>query len=538
MDFFAQSYLEKHSIIWALLLIWLVVLTVYQFFSNRVRPETIGQISIALGVMVFGHVLYQDPWRPAGLWGMGLLACLAAWTPQRTRLAAHPFAGVCAGLLFLVPAWLAYFSQADFEGKGFDAALAPWPILAATATLFLTGLFAKLFATQFVARYTAWPRSQFRLFDTALSMMASPAGAISPASAQANTMETIGERYFQATLWITLVVAVVLQVAHYREAFSSREATLLIGLEAALAVAWWKRGRERRSMAAYYLMQISALACFVSVRRHLMFTLMAAGHAWQYEYDVWTSLAFSVALAGARQALDLQPRAVRAPLVTGMVSLPVLALIWVLVHGLGVNMALLVVGLHSVLFAYLGKDDRESPYNIVALAGFVTFILITFYSKLHLRAVHAYIIPTGLGILILQELFRHRIAAEARNWIRLVTLMAMLGSSAYYALTDPSHEIVFNLTMIFLSLLCMVFGSLLRIRLYLAMGFAGLMVDLVSILYKVLVQMERSARMTIIGSLVLGIGAVLVFGAIYYKTNKDVLNAWVNKWRGKLAEWQ
>jgi len=106
MDFFAQSYLEKHSIIWALLLIWLVVLTVYQFFSNRVRPETIGQIAIALGIMVFGHVLYQDPWRPAGLWGMGLLACLAAWTPQRTRLAAHPFAGVCAGLLFLVPAWL------------------------------------------------------------------------------------------------------------------------------------------------------------------------------------------------------------------------------------------------------------------------------------------------------------------------------------------------------------------------------------------------------------------------------------------------
>ena len=116
--------------------------------------------------------------------------------------------------------------------------------------------------------------------------------------------------------------------------------------------------------------------------------------------------------------------------------------------------------------------------------------------------------------------------------------MAMLGSSAYYALTDPSHEIAFNLTMIVLCLVAMGFGSFLRIRLYLAMGFAGLMVDLVSILYKVLVHMERNARMTVIGSLVLGIGAALVFSAIYYKTNKGRFDAWIDKWRGKLGQWE
>ena len=168
----------------------------------------------------------------------------------------------------------------------------------------------------------------------------------------------------------------------------------------------------------------------------------------------------------------------------------------------------------------------------------MAFILVTFYSKLQLRAVHAYIIPTGLGVLVLQELFRDRINPEAKNGIRLITLMAMLGSSAYYALADSRHAITFNLTMIMLCLLAMGLGSFLRIRLYLAMGFAGLMVDLVSILYKVLVHMERSARMTIIGTLVLAIGAVLVFGAIYYKTKKASLDAWLDKWRGKLAQWE
>ena len=287
-------------------------------------------------------------------------------------------------------------------------------------------------------------------------------------------------------------------------------------------------------MAAYYLMQISAAALFASARRHLMLTT----NFWTYEHDVWASLACSFILAGARQALDAQPRPVRVPLLTTMFILPILALVWVMVHGLGINFALLVVGLHSVLFAYLGKGDRESPYNIIALSGFVVFIIMTFYSKLHLKAVHAYIIPVCLGILVLQELFRARIKSDTRNWIRLVCLMAMLGSSGYYALADPRHAISFNLTMIILCLLAMGIGSLMQIRLYLALGFAALMVDLVSLLYKVLVHMERSARMTIIGSFVLVIGAVLVFGAIYYKTKKAIVDAWMERWREKLKRWE
>jgi hypothetical protein len=243
-------------------------------------------------------------------------------------------------------------------------------------------------------------------------------------------------------------------------------------------------------------------------------------------------------LSGAKQVFDLQPRSLRVPLLTTMFALPAMALIWVIVHGLGVNMALLVVGLHSVLFAYLGRESRESPYNILALSGFVAFILMVFYSKFNLRAVHAYVIPVGLGVLVLQEIFRDRIKPDARNWIRLITLMAMLGSSGYYALVDPRYPITFNLTMILLCLLGMGLGSFLRIRVYLAMSFAGLMVDLISILYKVLVQMERSARMTIIGSLVLVIGAILVFGAIYYKTNKAKFDASVESWRARLAQWQ
>ena len=568
MDFLIPSYLDKYYVIWAILGIWLVMLLIHQFLPRKpdFEIETIGKIALVFAALIFAHIEYHHAWSATGLWAMAFGGILAALSPLRSAAVSetsrsnvqssredilvsgatvsesrlqpstNPVEQFCAGLLLLIPAWLVYFSQARLA-DGIITALEAWPILATAAALFLTGLFARLFPHYLASGYFRWRNVSATAGDSSLST--SDGERRSPPhfrlfDLSLSWLQSSGTRIHFSVIVLTLIVCCITQVAHYDLAFSGRENALLMLLEASLAVAWFYEGKRRQSMVAYYLMQISAVACFAALRRHLMLTT----NFWTYEYDVWASLAFSLALAGAKQVFDLQPRTLRVPLLTTMFLLPAMALVWVLVHGLGVNMALLVVGLHSVLFAYLGRQSRESPYNILALSGFVAFVLMVFYSKLHLRAVHAYIIPVGLGILVLQEIFRDRIKPDARNWIRLVTLMAMVGSSGYYALVDPRYPITFNLTMIILCLLGMGLGSFLRIRLYLAMGFAGLMVDLISILYKVLVQMERSARMTIIGSLVLVIGATLVFGAIYYKTNKGKLDVWVESWRRRLARWQ
>jgi hypothetical protein len=547
MDFLIPSYLDKHYVIWAILGLWLAVLIIHQFLPRKpdLEIETIGRIAVVFAAMTLAHILFHNAWSTTGLLAMALGGILGALNPVRSSSlpAAVPFASnpveqFFASLPLLIPAWLVYFSQVSLTSDTLtlEAALQPWPVLATTVAIFLTGLFARFSPEHLAPGYWRWRNisaaslspsdeeragvrghPQFRLLDMTLSWL-----------------QTSGTRVHLFVIVLTLVVCFTTQTTHYGAAFSGREITLLMLLEAALAVAWFYEGKRRQSMVAYYLMQISVVACFAAIRRHLMLTT----NIWTYEYDVWASLAFSLVLAGAKQVFDLQPRSLRVPLLTTMFALPAMALVWVIIHGLGVNMALLVVGLHSVLFAYLGRESRESPYNILALSGFVAFILMIFYSKLHLRAVHAYIIPVGLGVLVLQEIFRDRIKPGALNSIRLVTLMAMLGSSGYYALVDPRYPVTFNLTMILLCLLGMGLGSFLRIRVYLAMSFAGLMVDLISILYKVLVQMERSARMTIIGSLVLVIGAILVFGAIYYKTNKAKFDAWVENWRQRLAQWQ
>jgi hypothetical protein len=517
MDFLIPSYLPKEYVIWAFVIIWLGVLITHEFLREKIPAAIIGWIVAPLAALVFAHVLYHRPWSVIGLWGVGLGAILAAWHPVRYPRTASFNERLFAAVLPWLPVWLIYFSQSRFEEAGPPAAWERWPVLTALAAIFLTGLYVRFIAIHGAKAFQARPRSHLRLFDVSLVWF-----------------ETSGRVVFYSTLWLTLIPALVVQAFYYRTAFSPREIVLLILLEAGLAVAWYFEGKERPTLVAYYMMQLCAVACFAAVRRHLMLTTTF----WNYEYDVWASLVCSLVLAGAKQVFDNQPRAVRVPMLTSMLTLPAIALVWVLVHGMGVNMALLVVGLHSVLFAYLGKDSRESPYNILALSGFVAFILMTFYSKLHLMAVHAYVIPVGLGILVLQEIFRGRIQAETRNWIRLVTLMAMLGSAGYYALADPRHPITFNLTMIILCLLTMGLGSFLKIRLYLAMGFAGLAVDLVSMVYKSLVFMDRNVRMTVIGASVLVLGAAFVFGAIYYKTRKAAVDDLVSRLRLKLSQWQ
>jgi hypothetical protein len=286
-------------------------------------------------------------------------------------------------------------------------------------------------------------------------------------------------------------------------------------------------------MVSYLIAEASLLGGFALVRSQLLLQGF-----WSYEKDVWASLAVSFLLAGAKQALDDRPRELKTPLVASILVLPAIAILWTLWHHLGSDLTLVVVGVHSLMFAYLGRDRRDSPYNLAAMIGFVSFVLIVFWTKLELRALHAYVIPVGLGVLGLLQLFGRGLPVETRNRIRLVTLLAMLGSASYYALVDDRYPMAYNLTLLLLCLGAMALGSWLRIRLYLVLGLTGVLVDLASIVVKALVHLDRGERMTSVGLMVLVVGAALVGGAVYYKTHREELDTRVEGWRGRLGDWE
>jgi hypothetical protein len=348
------------------------------------------------------------------------------------------------------------------------------------------------------------------------------------------TLGRSGESLHTVALGLSFGAALVLQAAHYGRPFALRDLVLFCALYLALAVAWYHEGGRRHASLPYILAELSVLCAFALVRSQLLLTTPF----WRHEYDVGVSLAVSFLLVGAKQTFDRRPAELRRPYVGSILLLPAVAISWTLLHHLGTDVTLLVVGLHSLMFASLGRDRADSPYNIVATVGFVAFVLMVFWTKLELRALSAYVIPVGLGVLALVQMFGRELPADTRNRIRLVTLLAMLGSASYYALVDERYPLAFNLTLLVLCLAAMVLGSVLRIRLYLVLGFAGLLLDLGSILVKGLVHMERGERMTSVGLVVLLLGAGLVGGAAYYKTHRDELDAQLDAWRSRLSTWE
>ncbi|MHC4953651.1 MAG: hypothetical protein ACYTGZ_07160, partial [Planctomycetota bacterium] len=244
-----------------------------------------------------------------------------------------------------------------------------------------------------------------------------------------------------------------------------------------------------------------------------------------------------VIIAGAKEIYDFRPREIRVPMTGALFALPAVAMIWTIVHGLGTNVALLVVGLNSLIFAFLGKDDRESPYNLVAVAGFVGFVVLTFWSKLELRSIQAYVVPVGIGLLVILQLFRARLSQAFVLQVRGVVMIAIVGSSAIEALTDKRYPIGFHVSLLLISVAAMVLGSFLRVRAYLFAGGIGVLVALGSITYRGLAGLERATQMSAIGLLVLVVGAALVGGATYYKTHKVAANATLDRWRRRLGEW-
>ena len=97
---------------------------------------------------------------------------------------------------------------------------------------------------------------------------------------------------------------------------------------------------------------------------------------------------------------------------------------------------------------------------------------------------------------------------------------------------------VHNVALLGLCLAAMTLGGLLHIRLYVALGLGALLLDLLSLIVKMVALMDRSIQMTVIGSLVLLVGAGLVFGAIYYKTHRKEIGELLERLRLRFAGWE
>jgi len=516
-DFFLQSYISKENIVVVLLTLWAGLLAVDHFAHKKLSHDIILKTVTFFLVLCFCHILYLNPWTSRGLTAMFFAGVLWSITPCQNRRAVGQHQESLAALLLFWPSWMIYFTHVLINGEGASGLLRTGPLLGVMASFLILGALARNSQRFWATTIDHWNVKRYRLLHQTVDWLIQN-----------------GELLFKALLWLVFISLSILQILHYGTAYSGPQMVLFVLLWLGMAIAWFVDGKDNPSIQSNILWQLSVLGLFALLRRQLMLSV----DWWLYEYDVWISLAVSAILAGAKSWLNRQSRQLQVSVLGTLFTLPAAALIWTVIHGLGTDVALTVVGLQSLLFGYLGRDNPKSGYNVVSIVGFVSFILILFSQNLEFKVVHAYVIPVGIGLLVLLQLFGQDIKAQTRNQIRLVILLSMLGSSAYYALMDERYPVEFNLTLIVLGLAAMICGSILRVRLYLLLGATGILVDLASLFYKIVVRMDRTYRMTLIGLLLLVLGIAVVGGAVYFKSNRKKVEAWLTRLRERLGIWE
>ena len=516
-DFFIESYITVAAVVWILLGLWAIALVAQARLGRSLNVRSLQAAATALFALCFGHALFHELWSATGLWVVGLATALANLTPQEHEQPENAWERLVSAVFVFLPVWLTYFALIG-PNASIDTSIEPWAI--GWATLVLVGIAAGLrwCAASLPPTVGLFTAGVPRLIDhTRATIMAS------------------GRRIGGRLVWVALGITVLLHMLHGVSELLVREHWMFMALYAAIAWEGWTALSKRRPATATVLLQLCGIGFLVSLR---MLVADTSPDVWRAEYDVWAVLVLSMVLSGAKPYMDRSSSSVRRALFPGLFLLPAFAIVWTLANDLGTDVMLVVLGLQSLMFSYMGKDERESPYRIVAIAGFVAFVLVTFHSKLEFRQAHAYIIPVGLGVLALVQMLQRYMTVETRNRIRAATHITMLASAGYYALVDGSHTIAFNVTLFLLCLASMAAGALLRVRLFLLMGFGGLVVSLASIFYRLLKAMEHTMRLTSVGLLVLLVGVVFVMGTVYYKTHRDRVNAWLQRWQRKIGAWE
>ena len=513
-DYFVESYLNKELIVWVLALFWACLLMVQAFHKNKIPTKLCTTIATGLGVLMLIQLFQLKGWTTNGLSCIAALGFLTALTPCKKTSLLTAESKVLASLLLLLPTILVYLGLYAPS----EALIQKGPLPLSLLTLLTTTLGIHFFKIHFAHKASMFWQQDYRFYSLTLDWV-------------------IDKTYdiFQVLLWSVSIGSLLTPFIFRNEPFfNSTNLMAMLVVPGALALAWFKHGAITRRTHSFVMMIFSALLFFVVIRQQLFLTT----DLWRVSYDIWFCLILALAIAGLKESIDGFYEELRKPLLGLLLSLPFIALGWAYYHNLGTDVTLIVLGMNSLVFTFLARNDRASSYSLLSVSGFLAFTMLCLTSKFHLHSIHSYIIPTGIGILVLLHLFHDKIESVVRNKIRLITLTGMVSATAYYALILEPHSLMFNVTLLTLCMLAMLMGGLLKIRLYIVIGFCGLLINLASILVRAVISLDRGSKMTVLGAVILVLGSAVVFGTLYYKTHQESIRLRVQALRDKFGRWE
>ncbi|MCB9892134.1 MAG: hypothetical protein H6833_10840 [Planctomycetes bacterium] len=509
MDLLVTSWITTDTIVWLLLGAWFAWLVIESFADERRGGVRTRRSLVAGSFFAFclAHVLHHRPWTAVGLTAFAGSSLFVLLTPCSRSDDQADEKSAIEHLVLLLPVWFVFFFFVGREPHPLATCFWPWTMAG------LAALLTAHVARRMASRATSCVRdvSRPRLVHRVLARLERDGLAIANA--------------WTAGLG---VAAVVMAIGVGSRTSPERTWLALLALQCGTAYELWKGNVAVRPRTAALAVQGMLLCTLLSLRT---FWMQTHPEHWSPEHDVWALLVLSTLVSGCDALWRVRgPRFERALWPTTL-GLPAFTWWLVVTRTLGVDLLLVALGVQAVLWSWLGKHEARSPYRVAATFGFAAFVMVTFWAKLEWRVLHAYAIPVGLALLVLLHTLRDHVPRATTNVLRAAIHLAMLGTTAWSALIDPRYPIAFHVTLLLASLASMAGGAFVRVRLYLVLGFTGVVVALASTAYRVLSSLDQGPRLTAIGFLVLLLGVLLVLGTVYSKTHRERVERWLARWR-------
>lgn len=256
-------------------------------------------------------------------------------------------------------------------------------------------------------------------------------------------------------------------------------------------------------------------------------------------WDAYAILALSVLSLGARELLRTRLPELARYLYYSTQLYAVLGwlLLVVLHYAFGLESQVeLGAGLVALLFMFLARHHQK--HNLIYGFLFANAALLLFFQSRSWNEVQIYTTPILISVMALAQVFKAELGSRRLSYVRLYAGLALLASSSWFNLIDFSQSVWYPLIAAIVAALLIVVGTSLRVRIYLFLGSAFLLTNLIGTLAHVIVRQPPTQVKLMIGIVSLAVGLVFLAGFLLFQAKrKQILERYAHLVQ-TLNEWE
>jgi len=160
-----------------------------------------------------------------------------------------------------------------------------------------------------------------------------------------------------------------------------------------------------------------------------------------------------------------------------------------------------------------------------------------FFWQQEMNNLMLYLVPALASILVLTHLFKDQLSEHQAKQLRLYCSLALLSLSALYNIGDFNGSIWYPVTAAAISLLGVIVGISLQIRIYLYLGVTFFFINAVGAIGNVIVTQPTEQIKLIVGILFLLTGLLFISSYLLFQMKREQILAKYHTLRGEVDKW-